>query len=160
MTAVDYKGFRVVVIPLPESVPEIVEWPQPLSSRVRHEVSFIENKLNICNLLKPVSPENPPHDVTVLLSVKNRGVDMMMLYRTCYAVPLFPGKEASDSRPSISQRLRTVPFEYSADMEMALKNCQQISQQTPAKPIAPGQAYQDAIVRSPFSRLYSPIGEL
>ncbi|CDJ52090.1 hypothetical protein, conserved [Eimeria brunetti] len=160
MTTVDYKGFRVVVIPLPESVPEIVAWPQPLSARVRHEISFIETKLNICNLLKAVSPESPPHDVTVLLSVKNRGIDMMMLYRTCYALPLFSGKEASDSLPSISQRLRTVPFEYSADMEMALKNCQQTSQQTPVKPTVPGRTYQDAIVRSPFSRLYAPMDEL
>lgn len=102
--------------------------------------------------------------MTVLLSVKNRGTDMMMLYRvspnilpgihsflsshhirtvfgaltiwqTCYALPPFSGKEAGDrgSQPSISQRLRTVPFVYSADMEMALKNCQHNSQQTPAK---------------------------
>lgn len=35
-SAVDYKGFRVVVIPLPESVPEVIAWPQPLSARVRH----------------------------------------------------------------------------------------------------------------------------
>ncbi|CDI85070.1 hypothetical protein, conserved [Eimeria praecox] len=160
MTAVDYKGFRVVVIPLPESVPEIIEWPQPLSARVRHEISFIEAKLNICNLLKPISPQNPPRDVTLLLSVKNRGIDMMMLYRTCYALPPFSGKEASNSLPTISQRLRTVPFEYSADMEMALKNCQQVAQQAAAKPTAPGEAYQDAIVRSPFSRLYAPMDEL
>ncbi|CDJ58176.1 hypothetical protein, conserved [Eimeria maxima] len=162
MTAVDYKGFRVVVFPLPESVPEVIAWPQPLSARVRHEISFIENKLNICNLLKPVSSQNPPQDMTVLLSVKNRGTDMMMLYRTCYALPPFSGKEAGDrgSQPSISQRLRTVPFVYSADMEMALKNCQHNSQQTPAKPTVPGQTYQDPIVRSPFSRLYAPIDEL
>lgn len=35
-SAVDYKGFRVVVFPLPESVPEVIAWPQPLSARVRH----------------------------------------------------------------------------------------------------------------------------
>ncbi|CDJ69233.1 hypothetical protein ENH_00066350 [Eimeria necatrix] len=160
MTAVDYKGFRVVVLPLPESIPEVVAWPQPLSARVRHEVSFIETKLNICNLLKPVSSERHARDVTILLSVKNRGTDTMMLYRTCYALPLFSGKDVSGPRPSVSQRLRTVPFEYSADMEMALKNSQQLPPQMTAKPTQPDQTFQDAIVRSPFSRLYSPVDEL
>lgn len=45
------------------------------------EVSFLESKLNTYNLLRSVSSHNPPRDATVLLSLKSRGSDSMMLYR-------------------------------------------------------------------------------
>ncbi|KAL8274728.1 hypothetical protein Esti_001333 [Eimeria stiedai] len=155
---VDYKGFRVVVLPLPESVPEVLAWPQPLSSRIRQEISFLETKLNVCNLLQPVSPHDPPKGKTILLSLKSRGADTMMLYRTCYTLPLFSGIESGKASPGLAQRLRTIPFEFSADVELALKNNKH--EQSHAAPSGVGNAYKDPIVRSPFSRLYSPSDEL
>ncbi|KAL8428388.1 hypothetical protein ACSSS7_007248 [Eimeria intestinalis] len=155
--AVDYKGFRVVVLPLPESVPEVLAWPQPLSARIRHEISFLETKLNICNLLQPVSPHDPPSGRTILLSLKSRGADTMMLYRTCYTLPLFSGIEDGKASPGLAQRLRTIPFEFSADVEMAVKNNKNVQSRAAVKPSGVGDAYKDPIVRSPFSRLYSPV---
>ncbi|KAL8447528.1 hypothetical protein Emed_004316 [Eimeria media] len=160
LTSVDYKGFRVVVLPLPESVPEVLAWPQPLSARIRHEISFLETKLNVCNLLQPVSPEDPPQGRTILLSLKSRGADTMMLYRTCYTLPLFSGIENGKSSPGLAQRLRTIPFEFSADVEMAVKNNKHVQSHAVVKPSGVGNAYKDPIVRSPFSRLYSPTDEL
>ncbi|OEH80168.1 hypothetical protein cyc_00248 [Cyclospora cayetanensis] len=161
MTAVDYKGFRVVVMPLSDSIPEVLAWPQPLSERIRHEISYIENKLNICNLLRPICPSKLPRDTTILLSLKNRGADTMMLYRTCYALPLFSGKSEAASIPTLAQRLRTVAVEHSADMELALKNIQEAPQQTTLKdPTAPSHGYNDVMERSPFNRLYAPVDDL
>ncbi|KAL8440499.1 hypothetical protein Efla_002376 [Eimeria flavescens] len=150
--AVDYKGFRVVVLPLPESVPEVLAWPQPLAARIRHEISFIETKLNVCSLLQPVDPKKPPRDRTVLLSLKSRGADTMMLYRTCFTLPPFSGMEGEEGSPRLSQRLRTVPFEFSAEVEMAVKSNRHLETHAPAKARS---ALKDPIVHSPFSRIYS-----
>ncbi|PHJ20255.1 translation initiation factor eif3 subunit 135 [Cystoisospora suis] len=86
MTAVDYKGFRVVVLPLPAAVPKILAWPQPFSSQISQEVSFVEQRLNIASLVKsqpggdsPCFAELAPK--TMLLSLNPSSDDSIVFYR-------------------------------------------------------------------------------
>ncbi|KAH7649520.1 hypothetical protein FG379_001146 [Cryptosporidium bovis] len=53
ITCVDYSGFRMVVRPLPVTPLTICDWPLPIQSTERSEISNIEKCLNISNILHP-----------------------------------------------------------------------------------------------------------
>ncbi|PFH35484.1 hypothetical protein BESB_063710 [Besnoitia besnoiti] len=147
MAAVDYKGFRVVVLPLPATLPKLLNWPQPVSSQLSQEVAFVEERLNLASVLKPQTwrVTAQPAELwmkTVLLSLDPSSDDSVVFYRLCFAFPqmarlnvdtsksrlAFAGFE-TECEPKICERIRCNAFVHSRDFEMAMRHHQTTQQQ-------------------------------
>ncbi|KAF7456309.1 translation initiation factor eIF3 subunit 135 [Cryptosporidium felis] len=67
ITCVDYSGFRIVVRPLPPLPFTICDWPLPIQSNERAEISNIEKCLNISNILHPTKLISEVRHLPILL---------------------------------------------------------------------------------------------
>lgn len=71
VTCVDYSGFRIVVRPLPPLPFTICDWPLPIQSNERSEITNIEKCLNISNILHPTKLISEVRHLPILLETSN-----------------------------------------------------------------------------------------
>lgn len=71
ITCVDYSGFRIVVRPLPPLPFTICDWPLPIQSNERSEITNIEKCLNISNILHPTKLISEVRHLPILLETSN-----------------------------------------------------------------------------------------
>ncbi|EPR58333.1 hypothetical protein TGGT1_298010 [Toxoplasma gondii GT1] len=148
MTAIDYKGFRVVVFSLPATVPRLLNWPQPVSSQLSQELAFVEQRLNLASLVKPQTWKGSVKTdeilmKTVLLSLDPSDDDSVVFYRLCFAFPQMDNSSTEEEeqrqpsgyvsegrrRAKLCERIRCNAFVHARDFELAIRH-QQVSQQS------------------------------
>ncbi|KAH8584530.1 uncharacterized protein ELE39_000420 [Cryptosporidium sp. chipmunk genotype I] len=87
ITCVDYSGFRIVVRPLPPLPFTICDWPLPIQSNERSEISNIEKCLNISNILHPTKLISEVRHLPILLETC---VGVFKYYNFHHTYNIFP----------------------------------------------------------------------
>ncbi|OLQ16610.1 hypothetical protein ChUKH1_14295 [Cryptosporidium hominis] len=87
ITCVDYSGFRIVVRPLPPLPFTICDWPLPIQSNERGEISNIEKCLNISNILHPTKLISEIKHLPILLETS---IGIFKYYNFHHTYNIFP----------------------------------------------------------------------
>lgn len=87
ITCVDYSGFRIVVRPLPPLPFTICDWPLPIQSNERSEISNIEKCLNISNILHPTKLISKVRHLPILLETS---IGIFKYYNFHHTYNIFP----------------------------------------------------------------------
>ncbi|OII72862.1 uncharacterized protein cubi_00834 [Cryptosporidium ubiquitum] len=87
ITCVDYSGFRIVVRPLPILPFTICDWPLPIQSNERSEISNIEKCLNITNILHPTKLISEVRHLPILLETS---IGIFKYYNFHHTYNIFP----------------------------------------------------------------------
>ncbi|KAJ1609680.1 hypothetical protein OJ252_2122, partial [Cryptosporidium canis] len=87
ITCVDYSGFRIVVRPLPPLPFTICDWPLPIQSNERAEITNIEKCLNISNILHPAKLISEVKHLPILLETS---IGAFKYYNFHHTYNIFP----------------------------------------------------------------------